>query len=98
MRRTAFGNLSGFGLTGPEHAMAMDVEAQKLNAVFRALDKTRARGVAACAKSFRLLNEAAMLYGMMAAHAYSGGTPVAHAYKARMAELVPSTIAACAKR
>jgi len=98
MRRSAFGNLSGFGLTGPEHAVAMSVEAEKLNAVFRALDKSLARGVPACAKSLRLLTEAATLYGLMAAHGYSGGMPVARAYKDRMAELVPKTIAACAKK
>jgi hypothetical protein len=45
MRRSAFGNLSGFGLTPEQHAVAMSVEAEKLNAVFYSLDKSLARGV-----------------------------------------------------
>lgn len=76
----------------------MGVEMDKLAAVFRALDKTLARGVSACAKSLSLMGQAQMLYGMAAAHGYSAGVPVASGYKARMAELVPKTIAACARR
>ena len=101
---STFGNLSGFGLTPEQHAAAMGVEMDKLAAVFRALDKTLARGVPACAKSLALVGQAQMLYGMAVAHGYSmalthgHSMAVANAYKARMAELVPKTIAACARR
>lgn len=98
MKHNAFGNLSGFGMTAEEHAAALGVDADKLASALRALEKTRARGVSACAKSLALAGQAQMFYGMMMAHAYSGRIPVATAYKVRVGEAVNSTIAACARR